>query len=314
MSEKRTFKVSNLIVFAIIAGFVVFVWHSLKHEPELTLEQIVVDNPQVIIEGYEPKISVELPFVAGAVAYNAGLLFVSSERNLYVYTPYGEQIQKIVTGNIIRDICYSDDKVYVLHPESVTIYALSQSESGRQIYPDSIGGWNSSDDKPSYCQLAVTGGKIFITDSGNKLIWRFTGDGAMDLQIFSRSGFVVPGNEFAVTVADDTLYCVNPGFHRIERYTLDGTFIDQFGSPGSKEGSFAGCCNPCSLTVTARGDLFTAEKGIARVSAFGKTGDYRGALLSYNQLGSNSDAPLIDSDENTLAVVHKNIVRLFVSE
>jgi len=311
MNKKRRFKASNLIVFAIIAGFVAFVWHSLKQETELTLEQIVVDAPQVRIDGYAPTISITLPFVAGAVAYNALLLLVSSEQNLYVYNPEGEQIQHIVTGDIIRDICYADDKIYVLHPEAVTIYALSQSESGLQVARDSIGGWNASDDKPSFCQLAVSRGTIFITDSGNKLIWRFSEDGVMDLQIFSQSGFVVPGNEFAVTLSDDTLYCVNPGFHRIERYTRDGKFIDQFGSPGSKEGSFAGCCNPCSVTVTARGDLFTAEKGIARVSAFGKTGDYKGTLLSYHQLGNDSDAPLIDSDENTLAVVHKNIVRLF---
>ena len=153
--KKVSFKISNLIVLAVIAGFIAFVWKSIKHEPELALEQITVEEPKVIITSYSSKAEFKLPFTAEALAFNGNELFISSTENLYIYSTQGEQAKIIKTNNIIRDISVSGDKVYVLHHESVAIYDLLLNY---------IDEWDASYDKPSFCQLAISNGKIYITD------------------------------------------------------------------------------------------------------------------------------------------------------
>jgi hypothetical protein len=302
MPNKRLFKVSNLIVLAVIAGFAVFVWKSLKHEPEVVLEQIFAEEPQVKFTGCKQQLSFELPFEPEAIALRGETAYVSLDTALYLFTLQGEQIKSTVTGDEIMDIHVSGDRVYVLHPASVEIY---DSELNFTV------GWGACDDHSIFGQLAVAGGKVYVTDTNNKLIWRFSTQGAMEGQIKSPAGFVVPGYRFAITAANDTLYCANPGLHKIERYTLDGKPVDTFGSRGTGEGSFAGCCNPCGIVITARGDLFTAEKGIARSGVFSTKGAYRGTLLSNRQLAGGNVAPLIAGEGNTLAVAYKNTVRIF---
>ncbi len=305
MSTKRLFKISNLIVLVVIVGFAVFVWKSLKHDPEVVLEQVSAEEPQIRFTNCKQQSSFELPFEPGAIALRGETVYVSLDTALYSYTLQGKQTKSIVTGDEIMDIRVSGDRVYVLHPASVKVYNTGLSP---------IGCWEACDDHSIFGQLAVVGEKVYVTDTNNKLIWRFSTEGAMEGQIKSPAGFVVPGYQFAITVANDTLYCANPGLHKIERYTLDGKPIDTFGSRGTSEGSFAGCCNPCGIVITKRGDLFTAEKGISRSSVFSTKGVYLGTLLSNKQLASGSVAPLIASEGNTLTVAYKNTVRIFEYE
>lgn len=302
MSAKRLFKISNIVVLAIIAGFAVFAWKSLKHDPEVVLEQVSVEEPQIKFTNCKQRLSFELPFEPEAIALRGESVYVSLDTAMYFCTLQGKLIKSIVTGGEIMDIRVSGDRIYALLPASVKVYSTGL---------DSIGGWEACDDYSIFGQLAVGGGKVYVTDTNNKLIWRFSTEGVMEGQIKSPAGFVVPGYQFAVAIANDTLYCANPGLHKIERYTLDGKYVDTFGSRGTGEGSFAGCCNPCSIVITERGDLFTAEKGISRSSVFNTKGVYRGTLLSNRQLSGGNVAPLIAGEGNTLAVAYKNTVRIF---
>ena len=81
--RKVSFRISNLIVLAVIAGFIAFVWRSVKHEPELTLKQIVIDNPKVILTGYVSQSEFKLPFATEGLAFNP-LCSLSSWKQIYI--------------------------------------------------------------------------------------------------------------------------------------------------------------------------------------------------------------------------------------
>lgn len=296
------FRISNLIIPVLVTCFIFFVWKNLKQETGGSLEQIAAEEPTTVFADYSIHSSFKLPFCADALALADSAVYLASDTTLYKYTLRGAILQTLPTRSNIMDICVDAHKIYVLHAESIEVYSHRL---------DIVGGWEACDNNSYFGQMAVAHGKVYATDSDNKLIWRFGSEGNMEGQIASPDGFIVPGYQFAISVANDTIYCANPGTHRIERYTLGGKFIDAFGSRGTAEGSFAGCCNPCGIVVDRQKHIFTAEKGISRVSVFGANGTYLGTLLSNRQLDGGSAAPLISGNGNRLAVANKSVVMIF---
>jgi len=124
--------------------------------------------------------------------------------------------------------------------------------------------------------------QILVADAADRCIRRFDKDRQWLNDIgkaTNTKGFLIPNGhlDFSVDHAGIIHVC-NPAAHRVERYTLDGTKIGQFGRfGGRKPEDFPGCCNPTNLALSPEGHVVVTEKAEPRLKVYDAEGD----LLAY---------------------------------
>jgi sugar lactone lactonase YvrE len=129
--------------------------------------------------------------------------------------------------------------------------------------------------------IGFGGGDVFLGDATARWIRRYRPDRSFVNNIGAqhrKGGFHIPNGvvDFAVDDAG-TIHVANPGMHRVERYSPDGTLQGRFGRfDGQDPAGFPGCCNPTNLTVDGRGRVIVSEKAGPRVKIY----DPEGQLLA----------------------------------
>jgi sugar lactone lactonase YvrE len=128
--------------------------------------------------------------------------------------------------------------------------------------------------------IGFGGGDVFLADATARWIRRYDGDGQFLNNIgdqHRKGGFHIPNGVVDFAVDDEgILHVANPGMHRVERYSADGTLLGRFGRfDGRDPAGFPGCCNPTNLTVDEAGRVIVSEKAGPRVKVY----DPEGRLL-----------------------------------
>jgi len=126
-------------------------------------------------------------------------------------------------------------------------------------------------------------GNVYVADAGNYRIQKFTNNGAyitqwgsqgsgagqfiwseLDGRVFSAYWEV----DFVIGLAidaDDNIYVVDRGNHRVQKFSATGTFLGQFGSQGSSEGQFN---YPSGICIAPGGHIFVTDSENCRVQEF----------------------------------------------
>jgi DNA-binding beta-propeller fold protein YncE len=140
--------------------------------------------------------------------------------------------------------------------------------------------WKSAGQKSVITCVAATDSDVFVADAAACLVYRYNPAGELVGRIGGEDaarkipGIIVPSPYFDVAVGPQgTLWVVNPGRRRIERYTFDGNLVTSWGKASPKIAGFCGCCNPTHIAVLPDGGLVTSEKGLARVKTYTAEGD-----------------------------------------
>jgi len=71
--------------------------------------------------------------------------------------------------------------------------------------------------------------------------------------------------------ADDSIYALDSGNHRIEVFQANGKLLRCFGSPGSGEGQFL---FPSALALSPEGDLYVGDAGNGRIQVLSREGRF----------------------------------------
>ena len=141
----------------------------------------------------------------------------------------------------------------------------------------SWGGWGYGDGQlVSPLCVAVDGaGNVYVTDTSNNRIQKFTPDGtfmakwgsegAGDGQFNSPEGIAVDGA--------GNVYVADESNHRIQKFTPDGTFMTKWGSEGTGDGQFR---LPTGVTVDGAGNVYVADLKNHRIQKFTSTGTFLG--------------------------------------
>ncbi len=120
-------------------------------------------------------------------------------------------------------------------------------------------------------------GNVYVADSGNHRIQKFTPDGAF-ITKWGRKG---SGNgEFEsievfgpfpgiVTDRNGNVYVADSGNHRIQKFTSDGEFVAKWGKSGTGEGEFN---SPEGLGIDAHGFIYVADSKNHRIQKFDPEG------------------------------------------
>ena len=194
---------------------------------------------------------------------------VDKQGNLFVFD--GKLKQILVynrDGKFQRYIGFPDDFV---KPAGIAV-----NPEGTRIYAVDIGG-SSSDQHKVMVYDAKSGAHLF--DIGK----RGTADGEFNLP---RDAVVAP---------DGSIYVVDGGNFRVEKFSADGKFISTFGSIGRQMGQFS---RPKEAAVDKDGNVYVVDAAFGNFQIFNS----KGQLLLAIGNRSNTDGPAKFSLPSSIAV------------
>jgi hypothetical protein len=299
--EKNWKIVVNIFILLLVVGFVWYIATTINKEETSYVEVNDIGSSH---SDYKKIAQFELPHKINRFEINDSLLYISASNRIYIYNILGELQSTFGVNTNLRDIEVDTDSIYVLYPDNIEVYTTEGIL---------LRSWNACSQLSDYCSFALAENFVFVTDASNKNICKYTRTGNFVKFISSPNGFIIPSYSFDIKYYNDTIYCVNSGRHKIEKYSLNGDFIASFGGSGGRDGYFAGCCNPSYISFTDKGDILTSEKGNPRISNFHRNGNFEKIVLNSFLLGGGKDAYEIRTSNNKLFVAGANTISIFES-
>ncbi|MGE4180494.1 MAG: hypothetical protein AB7J34_11770, partial [Limisphaerales bacterium] len=198
-------------------------------------------------------------------------LVLVAGRSVVIFDDRGTRTGGFGTGDVARCVAVaSDGRRVVGLRDRAEIYDGDGRLSAQ---------WPVLGGRPFVTGLALSEDRVFVADSGNRVVYRCDWEGRIDLRLGERQpdrgipGLVLPSPCLDVELgADGLLRITNPGRHRVEVYTQDGDLVQSWGRAGVGVDAFCGCCNPIAVDLLADGRVVTAEKGLPRVKVFEPSG------------------------------------------
>ena len=278
---KKTLKIAlNILTFLLIIGLGYYMVHSMM-SGEKTAPSDVENRNSTFVSPYKQTNRLDAASKIRGFAISENTIYAALSDKVSVFDLSGQHQRDFAIKADVRDIRVEETTIYLLYPTSIDLYSLEGKIKD---------GWKACSAHADYCSLTSTQDYVFVTDAEDKLICQFDKQGKPVRFIKSPEGFIIPSYAFDIIQINDTLYCSNSGRHRVESYTPEGKFIASFGVAGTQAGAFAGCCNPVYLEKSADGNILTSEKGIPRISCYGKDGTFRTVLFDSNTLGGGTSA------------------------
>ncbi|MDO8717110.1 MAG: 6-bladed beta-propeller [Dehalococcoidales bacterium] len=116
-------------------------------------------------------------------------------------------------------------------------------------------------------------GSIYVADSGNNRIQKFTSSGAFIAQWgilgFGDGEFMDPRG--VAVDATGNVYVTDSGNNRIQKFTSEGVFITKWGTFGMGDGQLL---QPMGLAVDAVGDVYVADFANSQIQKFSGAGTF----------------------------------------
>lgn len=141
--------------------------------------------------------------------------------------------------------------------------------------------WDNLGEKAIVTSIAVSGGNVFVADSGNRVVLRYDLSGRLVNRIGRPDeargipGLLVRRPCVDVAVGpEEVLWVTNPGRWRVEAYTFAGDLQSWWGEHSENIEGFCGCCNPTDIAILPDGSFATTEKGLPRVKVYNDRGGF----------------------------------------
>ena len=291
----------NILVFVLIAGFGYYMVHSMTSGKTFFSGEGNAENTSV--SPYKKTNSFTTASDIICFDIEEDLIYVVLSGKMSVLDLSGNRQRDFAIKTDARDIVVEDETIYLLYPQRIDLYTFDGTKKGE---------WAACSDNSDYCALTTSKDYVFVTDVADKLITQLDKEGRLVRFIKSPAGFIIPSYSFDIININDTIYCANSGRHKIESYTIDGEYITSFGIAGTQAGAFPGCCNPAFLAATPWGDIITSEKGIPRISCYGREGKFRTILLNDKILDGGTLAYNVAMRDDKIYVARKKSLSVFV--
>ena len=228
-------------------------------------------------------------------------LWIAGGKEIAKLTATGDITKRFSVSETPRCLAVRGSTIYVGFDHHVEVFSTTG---------ESLASWTSLGDRARLTGIAVGDDHVFVADAGNKTIHRYDSQGKHLGKIGDKRetpgvpGFVVPSPYFAILLGDEGLLWVsNPGRHRVEAYTVEGTWEEPLTWGGSamlqkpRITGFGGCCNPARLVRLPDGGFITVEKGILQVKDFDRDGNFRCVVTGPNAF-TRSDAHIEETRTN----------------
>ena len=136
----------------------------------------------------------------------------------------------------------------------------------------SIGGTSGGKEgqfyHPSGVGMHYQTGNIFVADQSNHRVQVFDKDGKYLYKFGDRDGAGKMNTPLFIAFYKNKVFVSQVGAGSLLVYDLNGTFLNQIGTPGNEEGQFK---SPHGITINeSNGDIFVCDHGNNRVQIFSK--------------------------------------------
>jgi hypothetical protein len=239
-------------------------------------------------------------------------IYVCGDRAVLIMDPMGNPVSRFPLEEPARCVAVGEDgPLYIGMREHVEVYDAKGIQKTV---------WAGLGEEAIVTSIATFGNDVFVADAGNRMVMRFDRGGRL-LGIIGRrnengdGGFVIRRPFFDIAAAaDGTLWVVNTGRYRLERYTSEGVFQKSWGFFSETIEGFCGCCNPTHIALLSDGSVVTSEKEIARVKVYRPDGTLLGVVAgpdSFEEMTVGLDLAVDSSDRILVLDPKKRTVRIF---
>jgi tripartite motif-containing protein 71 len=150
---------------------------------------------------------------------------------------------------------------------TLSVFGLSLGIATSATYVTSWGSYGSGlgqFDHPG--GVAVAHGRVYVADTGNSRIEKFTSGGEFRRAWGSHgSRHGQSAHPGGIAVAHGRVYVANTDIDRIAKFTSQGKFLRSWGSKGLGRGQLG---FPHGVAVDARGHVYVADSGNDRIEKF----------------------------------------------
>ncbi len=215
----------------------------------------------------------------GEFNYPSGLGVDSVSGDVFVMDFNFKRIQRFdLNGNYITQwplsgglgiaVDTSDHSVYVAAPSRNALFKYNPN--GQIVWTiQGLGSGQSQFDRPRDVAVNPITREVFVLDSYNKRVQKFTSDGNY-VSEWSDNSFLNP-HGISIDPTGNFIYIANSQRHSIKKYTIDGTFILQWGTLGNNPGQLRW---PRSVSVNSLGNVYVTDSDNERVQEFGADGNF----------------------------------------
>jgi len=290
MGKKLIALISLLIIIAFI-GYIVY--DTVKYE-KVSGDVAAVEKVQAVPDNWFIFDSIKIADgrLHAVAVDNDGNIFTGGENFV---SCYNQDLSKKWTSGLpaaVTALAVKGDTILVAATE--VIYLLNMEGSV-------LAEWGPFESNSLITSVSEHRNKIAFADAGNKRVFVLNEDGIVIAMIGqSDNNLIIPSPYFDVALTGSgNLYLANTGHRRIEKWSDGGTYISQFGEPGTAPGSFCGCCNPAHFAVIP-GGFVTAEKGINRIKILDTEGRFVEFVSSKNSFMPSIPLDVASSDGKTV--------------
>jgi tripartite motif-containing protein 71 len=165
----------------------------------------------------------------------------------------------------------SSDNVYVADRDNHRVQKFSSTDGINYTFVTKWGSYGTGDSQFNLPSGIVvdSSGNVYVSDSSNSRIQKFTGAGAF----VTKWGSYGTGDgqfQYPLGVSVDSsgnVYVADYGNYRIQKSTGAGTFITKWGSYGTGDGQFN---FPFGIAVDSSGNVYVADRDNHRIQKFRK--------------------------------------------
>ena len=146
---------------------------------------------------------------------------------------------------------------------------------------------------------------VWITDNGDHRVMKFSNDGELLLELGTKD---VAGTtpdlfnrpaDIAFAPSGDLYVADGYGNARVVRFSKEGTYLGEWGSPGTGPGQFH---LVHSLAIDSQGTVYVSDRENNRIQIFDAEGNY---LREWNHLGTTQNIFITPADDMWI-ITHRN--------
>jgi tripartite motif-containing protein 71 len=132
-------------------------------------------------------------------------------------------------------------------------------------------------------------GEVYVADTDNGRIQRFSSSGAYELQWGGFPGAGVPDFPAGLAVdSSNNVYMTKKSTDQILKFDVSGNLLQEFGGSGNGDGQLN---DPGGIAIDAAGNVFVLDTGNTRIQKFDATGAYVTQWGSFGSSDGQVNAP-----------------------
>jgi len=314
-------KILILALFLLLAGILFMIWDMFFRKPGGSVNPYAYDIKTLqagdtLVAKYAEvqQIKPDLKGIHGIATDLSDRIYIAGEQGVEIYNPAGKREAAFPVQGSAR--CIQVDRnglIYLGMEDHLEIFSMQ----GRQLKR-----WKNCGIDALITSVAVTPEDVYIADAGNKIVCRYDLDGNFLRRIGEKDpqknipGFIIPSPWFDIGMDHEgSLWIVNPGRHRFEKFNRDGELLSSWGKATMAMDGFCGCCNPSHFAFLSDGSFVTSEKGIERIKIYSPLGDFRCIVATpaaFNEGTKGLDLAVDSKDRILVLDPERNQVRIFV--